>query len=128
MEKLPQISEAEYEIMKILWADYPLSTNEVCQRAQQTQNWKPKTIHTLLSRLSSKCVIAYEQLGRMYYYYPLISQKKYLKQENRHFLNRFYGGKAAPMLSSLLSGDELTDADLNDLYTLIHSKMKSGDK
>ena len=64
----------------------------------------------------------------MYYYYPLISQKKYLKQENRHFLNRFYGGKAAPMLSSLLSGDELTDADLNDLYTLIHSKMKSGDK
>lgn len=128
MEKLPQISEAEYEIMKILWAEYPLSTNEVCQRAQQTQDWKPKTIHTLLSRLSAKHVIAYEQRGRMYYYYPVISQKIYLKQENRHFLNRFYEGKAAPMFSSLLAGDELSDADLKDLYTLINSKMKSGDK
>ena len=29
MEKSPQISEAEYEIMKIIWSDSPISTNEV---------------------------------------------------------------------------------------------------
>ena len=36
MDKLPQISEAEYEIMKILWESHPLSTNEICERAVQT--------------------------------------------------------------------------------------------
>lgn len=127
MEKLPQISEAEYEIMIILWTEYPLSTNEVCDRAQKSHNWNQKTIHTLLSRLTAKHVLSYEQRGRMYYYYPLISQKKYLEQENHLFLNRFYNGKIAPMLSSLLFDTKLTDTELKDLYDIINSKIKSGD-
>lgn len=127
MEKLPQISEAEYEIIIILWTEYPLSTNEVCDRAQKSHNWNQKTIHTLLSRLTAKHVLSYEQRGRMYYYYPLISQKKYLEQENHLFLNRFYNGKIAPMLSSLLSDTKLTDTELKDLYDIINSKIKSGD-
>ena len=44
MSQLPQISEAEYVIMKILWEDHPLSTNEICERAQQTHSWNQKTI------------------------------------------------------------------------------------
>lgn len=127
MEKLPQISEAEYEIMQIIWAEYPISTNEVCERAQQTHSWNQKTIHTLLSRLNAKKVISYEQRGRMYYYYPLISQKKYLDQENHHFLNRFYNGEVAPMLSALLSGTEITDSELQDLYEIINQKRNNGD-
>lgn len=128
MEKSPQISQAEYEIMKILWSEYPLSTNDVTERAQQSHSWNQKTIHTLLSRLAAKHVISYEQRGRMYYYFPLISQKKYLEQENHIFLDRFYDGKVAPMLSSLLSNTELSDSDLKNLYEIINSKIKSGDK
>lgn len=128
MGKLPQISEAEYEIMKILWSEYPLSTNEVTERAQKSHSWNQKTIHTLLSRLTAKHVISYEQRGRMYYYFPLISQKKYLEQENHIFLNRFYNGEVAPMLSSLLSNAELSESDLKNLYEIINSKIQSGDK
>ena len=29
MKHLPQISEAEYEVMKIVWAYAPISTNEI---------------------------------------------------------------------------------------------------
>ena len=116
MERLPQISEAEYEIMKIIWSDSPISTNEVCEKAPKSHNWSNKTIHTLLSRLTAKHVIAYEQRGRMYYYYPIVSQKKYLSQENRHFLDRFYNGEAPTLLSSLLSGSEISDADLEKMY------------
>lgn len=128
MEKLPQISEAEYEIMKIIWADYPISTNDVCEKANLTHSWNQKTIHTLLTRLNAKKVISYAQRGRMYYYYPLISQKKYLEQENRLFLNRFYNGEMAPMLSSLLSDSEIPDSELQNLYDMIQTKLKSGDK
>lgn len=128
MEKLPQISEAEYVIMKILWSEYPLSTNEVSARAQQTHSWNQKTIHTLLSRLTAKHVVSYEQRGRMYYYSPLISRERYLEQENHIFLDRFYDGKIASMLSSLLSNQELADSDLQNLYEIINSKIKNGDK
>ena len=127
MGKLPQISEAEYEIMKILWEEYPLSTNEICERAQKNHNWNQKTIHTLLSRLNNKQVISYEKRGRMYYYFPVISQNKYLEQENHHFLDRFYNGKAAPMLSALLSNEKISDSDLKEMYDMIQSKIKGGD-
>lgn len=127
MEKLPQISEAEYEIMKIIWDEYPISTNEICEKAQQTHSWNQKTIHTLLTRLNTKKVISYEQKGRMYYYYPLISQKKYLEQENHLFLKRFYNGEMAPMLSTLLSNSEVSDSELQNLYDIINSRLKNGD-
>ena len=127
MGQLPQISEAEYEIMKILWEEYPLSTNEICERAQQTHSWNQKTIPTLLSRLNNKRGTSYEQRGRMYYYFPIISQNKYLEQENHHFLDRFYDGKAAPMLSALLSNETLTDSDLQEMYDMIQSKIKGDD-
>lgn len=127
MERLPQISEAEYEIMKIIWADSPISTNEVCQKVPKEHNWSSKTIHTLLSRLTSKHVIDYEQKGRMYYYYPIISQKKYLSQENHLFLDRFYNGEAAPLLSSLLSNAKLSDSDLKNMYDMLDSKLNGGD-
>ena len=128
MERLPQISEAEYEIMKIIWADSPISTNEVCEKAPKSHNWNNKTIHTLLSRLTAKHVIAYEQRGRMYYYYPIVSQKKYLSQENRHFLDRFYNGEAPTLLSSLLSGSEISDADLEKMCHMLDSKLNGGEK
>ena len=66
MEKLPQISAAEYEIMKIIWESSPISTNDVCERVPEAHQWSSKTVHTLLSRLTAKQVIAYEQRGRMY--------------------------------------------------------------
>lgn len=127
MEKLPQISEAEYEIMKIIWDESPISTNDVCDRVPASHNWSNKTIHTLLSRLAAKHVIAYEQRGRMYYYYPVISQKKYLSQENNHFLDRFYNGEASSLLSSLLSGSRVSDAELEKMYQLIDSKLNRGE-
>lgn len=127
MERLPQISEAEYEIMKIIWENSPVSTNEVCERVPKSHNWSNKTVHTLLSRLTAKQVITYEQRGRMYYYSPVISQDKYLSQENHLFLNRFYNGEAATLLSSLLSDTELSDDDLKSMYDLIDSRLNRGE-
>ena len=127
MAKIPQISEAEYEIMKILWSNHPLSTNDICEEAKKRRDWNPKTIHTLLSRLNAKKAVSYEQKGRMYHYYPLISQDSYLKQENHHFIDRFYNGEVTPMLSALISTSQLTDTDIKNLYDILDSKLKGGD-
>lgn len=128
MEKLPQISEAEYELMKIIWKDSPISTNDICQKVPKEHRWSQKTVHTLLSRLTAKHVVDYEKRGRMYYYYPIISQKHYLKQENHQFLERFYNGKIAPMLSTLLSDTQISQDDLKKMYQMLDEKLNGGDK
>ena len=57
MKGLPQISEAEYEVMKVIWRDAPVSTNEVTDKLTRTTAWSPKTIQTMLKRLVSKARI-----------------------------------------------------------------------
>ena len=47
MKKMPQITEAEYEVMQIIWRNYPISTNEITEQLLQTTNWNPRTIQTL---------------------------------------------------------------------------------
>ena len=84
MDKLPQISEAEYEIMKIIWDESPISTNSIGEKVPSIHNWSNKTVHTLLSRLVSKHVISYEQKGRMYYYFTIISKT------NSYYSGHFY--------------------------------------
>lgn len=48
MKKLPQISEAEYEIMKIVWKYAPINTNEITEKLSRTTSWCPKTIQTMI--------------------------------------------------------------------------------
>lgn len=43
MTKLPQISEAEFEVMKIVWKYAPINTNEITERLVQSTSWRPKT-------------------------------------------------------------------------------------
>ena len=60
MSNLPQISEAEFEVMKIVWKYAPISTNEITEKLTQISSWSPKTIQTLIKRLVSKKALTYE--------------------------------------------------------------------
>ena len=66
MGNLPQISEAEYEVMKIVWKYAPISTNEITEKLLKTTAWSPKTIQTLIKRLVTKGALAYEKESRVF--------------------------------------------------------------
>ena len=119
MNQLPQISEAEYEVMKVLWNDAPISTNEVTDKLVKTTNWNPKTIHTLLKRLVQKGAVTYRKEGRVFVYTPLVEKKEYLTKENDHFLNRFYNGKISSMVTNYLNSDYVSSEDLAELRKLL---------
>ena len=71
MDKLPQISEAEYEIMKIIWDESPISTNSICEKVPSIHNWSNKTVHTLLSRLVSNMLFLMNKKGVCITIFPL---------------------------------------------------------
>ena len=75
MSDLPQISEAEFEVMKIVWKHAPISTNEITDKLLQTTNWSPKTIQTLIKRLVNKGVLTYEKQSRVFVYTPVVNDR-----------------------------------------------------
>lgn len=124
--KLPQISEAEYEVMKIIWKYAPVSTNQVTEKLTQTTDWSPKTIQTMLKRLTSKGALSYEKHSRMFVYTPVFSEADYLRQKNTSFLDRYYNGNLSAMVSSFLTTEELSREELASLRTLLNHRFPEG--
>ena len=60
MNNLPQIPNAEFEIMNVIWKDTPISTHDIVERLSYNKVWKPKTIQTMLFRLE-KGVITHDK-------------------------------------------------------------------
>ncbi len=127
MTKLPQISEAEFEVMKIVWKHSPISTNEITEMLTKTTSWRPKTIQTLIKRLVTKGALTYEKQSRVFIYTPLVKENEYIGQESKSFLNRFYDGDITAMLSAYIENGRLTEDEINNLRTLLSNKRQKGD-
>ena len=125
MNSLPQISEAEFEVMKIVWKSAPINTNEITDRLVKTTTWSPKTIQTLIKRLVTKGALSYEKQGRIFVYTPLVDEAEYIGQESNTFLNRFYNGNLTAMLSAYIDNDRLSETEIEELRSLL-SKNKAG--
>lgn len=119
MSKLPQISEAEFEVMKVIWKYAPISTNEVTEKLTQTTDWSPKTIQTMLKRLVTKKALTYEKQSRVFVYTPLVPDTEYIRQESNSFLNKYYNGNIVSMLTSYLEDDKLSKTELDTLRHLL---------
>ena len=77
MNTLPNISEAEYEVMKVIWKYAPINTRQVVEKLAPVSNWSPKTIQTMLLRLVKKGALAHKKEGRIFVYTPLIPRDEY---------------------------------------------------
>ncbi|MCI8966999.1 MAG: BlaI/MecI/CopY family transcriptional regulator [Lachnospiraceae bacterium] len=124
MKPLPQISEAEYEVMRIVWQDAPISTNEIVEKLEKTTSWNPKTIQTLIKRLVTKRALTYEKEGRVFVYTPLVEENEYVSQESSSFLKKYYNGNISAMLSAFLDNDKLSASDIDDLRSLLDRNSK----
>lgn len=119
MKALPQISEAEFQVMKIVWEHAPVSTNQVTEYLTRTTKWSPKTIQTTLKRLVQKKALTYDKEGRVFIYTPLIGHEDYVNQESRHFLQRFYNGNVVSMVTAFLDMEELSQQEVDELKELL---------
>ena len=119
MGQAPQISEAEFEVMKVIWDDHPVSTNEVVERLREKQDWSPKTIQTMLIRLEKKGAITHQKEGRVYVYSPLVEKERYLAEESHSFLERFYEGALGQMVASFVEQDMLSAEGVAQLKAIL---------
>ncbi|TVX93487.1 BlaI/MecI/CopY family transcriptional regulator [Paenibacillus agilis] len=124
MKEIPRISEAEWEIMKILWSKAPTTANEVIEVLADNKEWKPATIRSLISRLLKKNALGFHQDGKTYLYYPLVSEEECIKAESSSFLRRLYGGALKPMFVNFLNQEKLTEDEVEELKKLLDERKK----
>ncbi|HSZ59159.1 MAG TPA: BlaI/MecI/CopY family transcriptional regulator [Tepidisphaeraceae bacterium] len=126
MPKPPAISDAEWDVMQVLWETSRLTANEVVERVLARRNWNPRTVKTLLNRLMRKGVLGFEPEGKRYRYFPKVSREECVRNESRSFLDRVFGGALGPMLAHFVNETPLTPDEMSLLRELIDQRQRKG--
>jgi predicted transcriptional regulator len=119
---LQQLSDAELEIMKIVWGNpdevtmFPYIMDGLAARGKPCQK---NTLIVLLSRLMNKGFLNAKKIGRRNEYTTLISETEYQTAQTKSFLDKIYEGNIKGLVSNLISGDLLTDGEYAELKKIL---------
>jgi predicted transcriptional regulator len=113
------ISEAESVVMAILWQRHPATAEEIIAALAGQQDWQDATVKTLLNRLLNKGAIRADKDGRRYRYAPVLQREEWLAQQSEGLLDRWFGGRVAPLVAHFSKQRKLSARDIEDLKALI---------
>lgn len=121
---ISSISEAEAQVMEVLWRASPRSTEEIASALKDSQAWQLATIKTLLNRLLNKGAVQAEKDGRRYLYAPLLRREDWVEQQSMGLLDRLFEGRLAPLVAQFSAQRRLSPADLAELKRLIEEQER----
>lgn len=125
MKAAPRISEAEWEVMKIVWKKAPCLAQDIIQSFAGNSKWSPATIKTLLNRLIVKGALRFEKAGKSYLYSPAHSEAECRAAEADSFLHRVFDGALSPMISHFVRSRRLTSRELDALEKILRERKKT---
>lgn len=120
MKKVNAISEAELEVMQVLWAaDEPLSVQNVCDRLPDNK-WAYRTVGTLLIRMEEKGAVVSEKRGRLNFYKPILDKEEYTKEQTRNFVSHLYNGSVKELAVSLFKSGDMKKEDIDEIRKMFN--------
>ena len=121
---MPQvtISDAEWQVMNVIWDGQPLTAQEVIAQLADQADWAPPTVKTMLHRLVKKNVLTYELQGNRYVYRSRARRSDCVKQASRSFLDRVFGGESAPLLAHFLRSAKLSSEEIAQLRQILNEQ------
>jgi predicted transcriptional regulator len=113
------ITEAEWEIMELLWEKSPLKSQEIVALLEEERGWKRATVVTLLARLVTKGALNTESQGNRFLYTPAVQRSACVAEETRSFLDRMFGGALRPLVAHCAEHHSLTKKEIAELKALL---------
>ncbi|MBE6606040.1 MAG: BlaI/MecI/CopY family transcriptional regulator [Ruminococcaceae bacterium] len=123
LQRNTNISEAELEVMKVIWNEQKPITSLDIVEAFEGKGWKKTTIATFLTRLVEKGALFAEKQGKLYYYTPLISQKDYRMSRTKNLISSLYGGSIKDFAVSLFEEQSISEEELKELKAFFVDKV-----
>ncbi|MBU1093923.1 MAG: BlaI/MecI/CopY family transcriptional regulator [Firmicutes bacterium] len=91
MKEHYDITDSEWVVMRVLLDKHPMGSKEIISILAKKKGWSNATIKTFLGRLVAKNIISYKIEKNAFFYYPLISELKYIQNELKLFFGKLYG-------------------------------------
>lgn len=116
MKQMKKLPDAEFDIMKVVWANEPpVTTSIIMEQLGNEKGWKAQTVISLMLRLAERGFLSTEKRGKERVYYPLISKDDYLKFETSNFMKQYHDNSFLDLVNTLYADKALTDSDIDEL-------------
>ncbi|QIL46510.1 CopY/TcrY family copper transport repressor [Vagococcus coleopterorum] len=119
---LNKISEAEWQVMRVVWAKGETTSPEIIASLSETMNWKPATIKTLIGRLVKKDMLGTKADGNKYIYRPLVTEEATLKSATADLFSRVCAKKMGNSIIDIINEAELTQEDVQKIQQALGNK------
>lgn len=120
VKKLPDVSDAEMEVLQALWQDGPGTVREVGARLKtRKRRWAYTTVQTLLNRLETKGCVCSDKSGLAHIYRAAVTREGFLTHRLRELSDTLCGGETSPLVAALVSGRRIKPEDIARFRELI---------
>jgi BlaI family penicillinase repressor len=121
-----ELTEAEWEIMQIVWEKEPCAAGTVQEALAATRDWCYATVKLTMDRMVAKGFLEINKIRNLQLFRSCISEVEARRGELRKMLKRAFGGTLTPMLKFLIEHEGLSKEEAAQLRELV-SKTKKKD-
>lgn len=123
MQDKYDITDAELEIMQVLWENEQCDLNTIIHKMSIEENKNRNTIKTLLRRLILKGSVKSKKIGlKDTIYIPMVSRNEFLETQNESFLKKLYNGKTNNLLLNFVENQKVSKQELQKLIDILESE------
>ncbi|WP_369715386.1 CopY/TcrY family copper transport repressor [Leptotrichia alba] len=128
IDKKQHITDAEWEIMRVVWANSEVTSKFVAKVLCEKMNWKQATIKTLLNRLLEKNILKKREIGNKYIYSTDFTEKEVANSYILGTFDKICKTKVGEMIGKVIENSELSFDDLDLILKAVEKKRKTAVK
>lgn len=126
-EKPPvELTEAEWEIMKVVWEKEPCAAGTVQETLASSRNRAYSTVKTMMDRMVEKGFLEIEKIRNLQLFKSCISEVDAKRGEFRRMLKRAFNGALTPMMQFLIEHEGLSKEEASQLRMLVEKQKTKG--
>ncbi|HZP07159.1 MAG TPA: BlaI/MecI/CopY family transcriptional regulator [Terracidiphilus sp.] len=123
---IPRPTEAELELLQILWQKEPATVREIHEMLNQEKLSGYTTVLKLLQIMTSKGLVIRDEANRAHVYRAAFTQDMMQSRLLRDLSNRLFAGSAAQLALHALSMEPASEVELNEIRALLERKRNTG--
>ena len=115
----PALTDAESEVMAVLWRLRRASVGDVVTAMNQVRAVTYSTVQTMLRILETKGYVTHGKVARAFVYEPVVDEHQARRRALRHLVRRLFEGSPSLLVLNVLQDEELDPAEREHLRRLI---------
>ncbi len=120
-----ELTEAEWEIMKVVWGKEPCAAGTVQEALAKSRDRAYSTVKTTMDRMVEKGFLEIDKIRNLQLFRSCVSEVDAKRGEFRKMLKRAFDGALTPMMQFLIEHEGLSKDEAVQLRKLVN-KAKGG--